>query len=219
MLGLTKREIEKRFDEIVEFAELADFIDEPVKTYSSGMYMRLGFSVAINVDPDVLLVDEVLAVGDEGFTHKCLDKFADFKRRGKHRPARHAFAGPGRAVLRRSDLARRRPQAGRRRSRSASSTPTWPTCRQQEEQFLAASGRQGTAGRPARSSPAHAPRRATPGDPTADLPQTDRGPLGIGHRGDCRGRAARRAGPAAHVFQSGDPMRVRMTLRAQQAGR
>ena len=83
MLGLTKREIEMRFQEIVEFAELADFIDEPVKNYSSGMYMRLGFSVAVHVDPEVLLVDEVLAVGDEGFTHKCLDKFADFKRRGK----------------------------------------------------------------------------------------------------------------------------------------
>ena len=83
MLGLTKREVARRFDEIVEFAELRDFIDAPVKTYSSGMYMRLGFAVAIHVDPDVLLVDEVLAVGDEGFTHKCLDKFADFKRRGK----------------------------------------------------------------------------------------------------------------------------------------
>jgi ABC-type polysaccharide/polyol phosphate transport system ATPase subunit len=83
MLGLTKREIAKRFDEIVEFAEMEDFIDAPVKTYSSGMYMRLGFAVAINVDPDVLLVDEVLAVGDEGFTHKCLDKFAEFRRRGK----------------------------------------------------------------------------------------------------------------------------------------
>jgi ABC-type polysaccharide/polyol phosphate transport system ATPase subunit len=83
MLGLTKREIARRFDEIVEFAELKDFIDAPVKTYSSGMYMRLGFAVAIHVDPDVLLVDEVLAVGDEGFTHKCLDKFAEFKRRGK----------------------------------------------------------------------------------------------------------------------------------------
>ena len=83
MLGLTKREIARRFDEIVEFAELVDFIDAPVKTYSSGMYMRLGFAVAIHVDPDVLLVDEVLAVGDEGFTHKCLDKFAEFKRRGK----------------------------------------------------------------------------------------------------------------------------------------
>jgi ABC-type polysaccharide/polyol phosphate transport system ATPase subunit len=83
MLGLSKREIQRRFDEIVEFAELQDFIDAPVKTYSSGMYMRLGFAVAIHVDPDVLLVDEVLAVGDEGFTHKCLDKFGEFKRRGK----------------------------------------------------------------------------------------------------------------------------------------
>src|SRR5438552_1648455 len=83
MLGLTKREIEQRFDEIVDFAELRQFIDGAVKTYSSGMYMRLGFAVAIHVDPDVLLVDEVLAVGDEGFTHKCLDKFAEFRRRGK----------------------------------------------------------------------------------------------------------------------------------------
>ena len=83
MLGLSKREVARRFDEIVAFADLQDFIDAPVKTYSSGMYMRLGFSVAINVDPEVLLVDEVLAVGDESFTHKCLDKFAEFKRRGK----------------------------------------------------------------------------------------------------------------------------------------
>jgi ABC-type polysaccharide/polyol phosphate transport system ATPase subunit len=83
MLGLTKREIQERFDEIVDFAELREFIDAPVKTYSSGMYMRLGFAVAINVNPDVLLVDEVLAVGDEGFTHKCLDKFAEFKRSNK----------------------------------------------------------------------------------------------------------------------------------------
>jgi lipopolysaccharide transport system ATP-binding protein len=83
MLGLSKRDIEDRFDDIVDFAELRDFIDAPVKTYSSGMYMRLGFAVAINVNPDVLLVDEVLAVGDEVFTHKCLDKFRDFRRRGK----------------------------------------------------------------------------------------------------------------------------------------
>ena len=83
MLGLSKRDIARRFDEIVEFAELEDFIDAPVKTYSSGMYMRLGFAVAIHVDPDVLLIDEVLAVGDESFTHKCLDKFAEFRRRGK----------------------------------------------------------------------------------------------------------------------------------------
>src|SRR5579864_3811773 len=83
MLGLTKRQIQDRFDEIVDFAELREFIDAPVKTYSSGMYMRLGFAVAIHVDPDVLLVDEVLAVGDEGFTHKCLDKFAELRRRGR----------------------------------------------------------------------------------------------------------------------------------------
>jgi len=83
MLGLTKREVTARFDEIVAFAELQEFIEAPVKTYSSGMYMRLGFAVAIHVDPDVLLVDEVLAVGDEAFTHKCLDKFAEFRRRGR----------------------------------------------------------------------------------------------------------------------------------------
>jgi ABC-type polysaccharide/polyol phosphate transport system ATPase subunit len=83
MLGLSKRQIQDRFDDIVDFAELREFIDAPVKTYSSGMYMRLGFAVAINVDPDVLLVDEVLAVGDESFTHKCLDKFSEFRRRGK----------------------------------------------------------------------------------------------------------------------------------------
>src|SRR5207244_7338971 len=80
MLGLTKRQIQERFDEIVEFAELREFIDAPVKTYSSGMYMRLGFAVAIHVDPDVLLVDEVLAVGDEGFTHEWLDRFAELRR-------------------------------------------------------------------------------------------------------------------------------------------
>jgi ABC-type polysaccharide/polyol phosphate transport system ATPase subunit len=83
MLGLSKREIQRRFDEIVEFAELRDFIDAPVKTYSSGMYMRLGFAVAIHVDPDVLLIDEVLAVGDQAFTAKCIDKFAEFRRRNK----------------------------------------------------------------------------------------------------------------------------------------
>jgi ABC-type polysaccharide/polyol phosphate transport system ATPase subunit len=83
MLGLTRQQVTERFDDIVAFAELQEFIDAPVKNYSSGMYMRLGFSVAIHVDPDVLLIDEVLAVGDEAFVHKCLDKIAAFKRRGK----------------------------------------------------------------------------------------------------------------------------------------
>ncbi len=83
MLGLTRRQVEERFHEIVAFAELDRFIDAPVKTYSSGMYARLGFAVAINVDPEVLLIDEVLAVGDEAFTRKCLDKIGEFRRRGK----------------------------------------------------------------------------------------------------------------------------------------
>lgn len=83
MLGLTRAEVNRRFDEIVEFAEMKDFIDAPVKTYSSGMYARLGFAVAIHVDPDILLIDEVLAVGDEAFTRKCLEKIGEFRRRGK----------------------------------------------------------------------------------------------------------------------------------------
>src|SRR6187397_3701012 len=83
ILGLSRKEVRQRFDEIVEFADLGPYIDTPLKRYSSGMTARLGFAVATHVDPDVLLVDEVLAVGDEGFTHKCLDKFGDFKRRGK----------------------------------------------------------------------------------------------------------------------------------------
>lgn len=83
MLGLGRREIERRIPEIIRFAELEDFIDAPVKTYSSGMYVRLGFSVAVAVEPDVLLVDEVLAVGDEAFSHRCIDRFHDLKRRGR----------------------------------------------------------------------------------------------------------------------------------------
>jgi ABC-2 type transport system ATP-binding protein len=83
ILGLPQSELRKRFDEIVEFAGVGHFIDEPVKNYSSGMYVRLGFSVAINVDPDVLFVDEVLAVGDEAFQRKCNDKFNELKENGK----------------------------------------------------------------------------------------------------------------------------------------
>ena len=74
ILGLSKNEVDRRFDEIVEFSGLGDFIEEPVKNYSSGMYVRLGFAVAIHTDPEILLVDEVLAVGDEQFAHRCLAK-------------------------------------------------------------------------------------------------------------------------------------------------
>jgi lipopolysaccharide transport system ATP-binding protein len=83
LLGLTRAEIRARFDEIVAFAGLESFVDSPVKTYSSGMYMRLGFAIAVTVDPDVLLIDEVLAVGDEAFQHRCVGKIQEFKARGK----------------------------------------------------------------------------------------------------------------------------------------
>ncbi len=83
MLGLTRKEIERKLPEIVAFAGLQEFIDQPVKTYSSGMYVRLGFAVAVHVDPDILVVDEVLAVGDEAFSRRCLDTIAEFSARGK----------------------------------------------------------------------------------------------------------------------------------------
>jgi hypothetical protein len=83
ILGLSRAEIRERFDDIVAFAGLEPFIDNPVKTYSSGMYMRLGFAIAVTVDPDILLIDEVLAVGDEAFQHKCVAKIQEFKARGK----------------------------------------------------------------------------------------------------------------------------------------
>ena len=83
ILGLKRKEINSRFNEIVEFSELERFIDMPVKSYSSGMYMRLGFSIAINVNPDILLVDEVLTVGDQAFQSKCYKVIYDFMRRKK----------------------------------------------------------------------------------------------------------------------------------------
>ncbi|MDA8233795.1 MAG: ABC transporter ATP-binding protein [Clostridia bacterium] len=83
VFGLTKKEIDKRVDEIIEFSELEEFIDNPVRSYSSGMYMRLAFATAINVDPDILLIDEVLAVGDANFQKKCLRKINEFRKQGK----------------------------------------------------------------------------------------------------------------------------------------
>lgn len=83
VLGLAKKEIDRRFDDIVEFSGLGDFLDEPVKNYSSGMYVRLGFAVAVHTDPDVLLVDEVLAVGDEAFAHRCLRRIEEMLAEGK----------------------------------------------------------------------------------------------------------------------------------------
>jgi lipopolysaccharide transport system ATP-binding protein len=83
MHGLSREQVLERFDEIVRFAELEDVIDDPVRTFSSGMFMRLGFSVAVHTDPDILLVDEVLAVGDAGFVAKCKDKIGELRKQGK----------------------------------------------------------------------------------------------------------------------------------------
>lgn len=83
IFGLTKKEIDERLDQIIEFSELQDFIDNPVRTYSSGMYMRLAFSVAINVDADILLIDEILSVGDQHFQEKCFNKMRELRKEGK----------------------------------------------------------------------------------------------------------------------------------------
>ena len=83
IFGLTKSEIDERLDKIIEFSELGEFIDTPIRTYSSGMYMRLAFSVAINVDADIILIDEILAVGDQHFQEKCMNKMLELKKEGK----------------------------------------------------------------------------------------------------------------------------------------
>lgn len=83
ILGMSRKEIQRKYDEIVEFSGVESHIDQPVKNYSSGMYVRLGFSIAIHVDPEILVVDEVLAVGDQSFQDKCRDKFAQFSREGR----------------------------------------------------------------------------------------------------------------------------------------
>jgi ABC-type polysaccharide/polyol phosphate transport system ATPase subunit len=83
LMGLNRRESRARFEEIVDFSGIREFIDEPLRTYSSGMTMRLAFSVAVNVDPDILIIDEVLGVGDHTFFKKCLDRIMQFQRSGK----------------------------------------------------------------------------------------------------------------------------------------
>lgn len=83
IFGLSKKEIDERIKEIIDFSELDSFIDNPVRTYSSGMYMRLAFSIAINVDADILLIDEILAVGDQHFQDKCFNKLMELKQNGK----------------------------------------------------------------------------------------------------------------------------------------
>lgn len=83
IFGLTKQEIENRIDDIISFSELQEFIDNPIRTYSSGQYMRLAFSIAINVDAEILLIDEILAVGDQHFQDKCFKKLQELKKSNK----------------------------------------------------------------------------------------------------------------------------------------
>lgn len=83
IFGLTKREIDEKLEDIIEFSELRNYIDNPIRTYSSGMFMRLAFAVAINVNADILLVDEILSVGDEHFQNKCIEKMLELKNEGK----------------------------------------------------------------------------------------------------------------------------------------
>ena len=211
MLGLSRREIQQRFDEIVEFAELTDFIDAPVKTYSSGMYMRLGFAVAIHVDPDVLLVDEVLAVGDEGFTHKCLDKFAEFKRRNKTiLLVTHSLG----LVERFCDEAlwldhgQHRGQGDPKRVIGAYMTDV----ERQEEQILA------SADAKARHTVDEATAAAGPADPSAvaaDMTQATEGRWGTGEVEIVAVTLLAENGQPTHIFHTGEPVTVRLSVRAR----
>ena len=218
MLGLTKREIQNRFDEIVDFAELREFIDAPVKTYSSGMYMRLGFAVAINVNPDVLLVDEVLAVGDEGFTHKCLDKFAEFKRSNRtillvthslnliERFCDEALWLDGGRTMSHGDP---------KRVVGAYLTKV----EEGEEQLLAAttakaleSASRGHAGSDGQEGQNR--QQEQPADPTSNMFQATEGRWGSRDVEITDVSFLDRAGQPSFVFHSGDPIKVRVTLRA-----
>ncbi len=230
MLGLTKKEIQRRFDEIVEFAEMQDFIDAPVKTYSSGMYMRLGFAVAVHVDPEVLLVDEVLAVGDQGFTHKCLDKFAEFRRRNKSiLLVTHSldlvekFCDVAHWLDQGRDQGRRRSEARRRRLRDRRRGHRGEQARQGRSR---ARGRVGEGSRPKRRRPrCSRGRRQTAGEGSASLeePQGPEGRIQVRRRplGHARGRDHQRHdrgpdGEAGHVFQSGESIQVHMDVTSKE---
>ena len=213
MLGLTKREIANRFDEIVEFAGLQDFIDAPVKTYSSGMYMRLGFAVAVHVDPDVLLVDEVLAVGDEGFSLKCLDKFADFKRRGKT----ILLVTHGLGLVERYCDEAVWVDAGRIRRhgdpRLVVHTYTTDVARS-EERALASTDRraQAAVGAAGDAPPAAVEPPAVTDEAPADMFRAAQGRWGVGPVRIDR-VTLERDGAEAHVFQSSDGLTIRLAVR------
>ncbi len=214
MLGLSKRQIQERFDDIVDFAELREFIDAPVKTYSSGMYMRLGFAVAIHVDPDVLLVDEVLAVGDEGFTHKCLDKFSEFRRRGKTiLLVTHSLNLVERfcddAIW--LDNGRAMTHGDPKRVVGAYLTAV----EESEEQLMAATTARAVEDAGSSPASAQAPEGA-PQDPTSNMFQATEGRWGSREVEIADVTFAGRDGQPSLVFHSGDPMSIRIKVKAHQ---
>jgi ABC-type polysaccharide/polyol phosphate transport system ATPase subunit len=226
MLGLSRSEIEQRFDEIVEFAELAPFIDAPVKTYSSGMYMRLGFAVAVHVDPDVLLVDEVLAVGDEGFAHKCLDKFAEFRRRGKTiLLVTHSLGLVERFCDEALWLDKGKVKAVGVPKRVVDAYVT--EVEESEEAFLAAEDARARArvdlgagsSVPSQSSGDEASVIAGDVEAPADMFKAEAGRWGSGEIEITKVDLVGADGTPGHVFHSGDPMTIRLQLRARTAVR
>ncbi len=218
MLGLTKREIQERFDEIVDFAELREFIDAPVKTYSSGMYMRLGFAVAINVNPDVLLVDEVLAVGDEGFTHKCLDKFAEFKRSNKTiLLVTHSLNLIERFCDEALWLDNGHAMSHGDPKRVVGAYLT--KVEESEEKLLAqttARAVESASRGPGESGRARTKRPSSPVDPTSNMFQATEGRWGSREVEITDVAFLDREGRPSFVFHSGDPIAVRIKLRAAQ---
>ena len=125
MLGLSQREARARFDRIIDFAELREFADLKLKNYSSGMLVRLAFAVMIQVDADILLIDEVLAVGDAAFQQKCFDEFARIRRSGTTVLLRHPRHGRRPALLRPRDCCSSTAASSRSATPSASATATW----------------------------------------------------------------------------------------------
>lgn len=213
MLGLTKREVTKCFDEIIEFAEMEEFIDAPVKTYSSGMYMRLGFAVAVHVDPDILIVDEVLAVGDEGFSLKCLDKFAEFKRRGKTiLLVTHSLATVQKFCDDAVWLEKGR-VAGRGDPRRVVHVYLSAVA-EAEERFLAGEDRRKIEAVSSDASTAPTPdAELTDTEPPADMFRASEGRWGSGEA-TITGVTLEGDGGPSHLFQTGDRVCVRMQVAA-----
>jgi ABC-type polysaccharide/polyol phosphate transport system ATPase subunit len=223
MLGLTRREVQRRFDEIVEFAELQDFIDAPVKTYSSGMYMRLGFAVAIHVDPDVLLIDEVLAVGDQGFTLKCLDKFSDFRRRNKTiLLVTHSLDLVEKFCDQALWLDKGRTKAEGEPKRVVAAYIIDVERTEEQELTKAESARLAASARSAAEPPSDSPdgvpqdHPADTSEAPADMFKATEGRWGTRELEITNVNLVGEDGQAAHVFQSGEAVKVVMRVRAHQ---